>query len=606
MCERMSTRRQIGLIVLVAFLQLIPQSTLTTAFPTREIIGHSFQISDPSILPWLVAGYSLSFGAFILPSGRLGDIFGQKPMVVLGFSLMGIFAIVAGLSHYDNIEVFFIARGFQGVAAAMLVPNGLAILGRTYPPTSKQKVIAFSIFGLCAPLGAYLGMLFGAVFAQLLSWWWSYYTLAIVSTVLAISAQLILISPPKMPPLMEPTWQKLGRMDWYGAIFGVSGLVLIQFSLISAPTKGWGTPYIYFCLIIGLLMLLFFLISQVKIASQPLVPFKLLKAEVVFVLVTVSCGWATFGVWSWYLWRWLLDVKLYSPLEAAQHAVPIVPVAMASSVTVAVLMRKVPPAAVLFIALAAFTIGCVLLAAAEVRSPYWTFTFLSLVITPWGMNLSYSSATIITSNHFPLHQQGIAGSLITTCVNYSISLGLGLASTVEVHVDDHGLRKLAGIRGGFYFGIGIGSLGILICTAFLMRSIIHARPVRKKQPEPLLTQQVTLSPKRNPSDLKFPRNSFRLSHQNPNMKDVPLLEAETSRPTTSHTTRTNTPEIPLPTELQSAARSRRMSFESGHHFRYPEITALPTWESRVSQRSGPFMRGEEKGDVKVRKSPLMP
>lgn len=470
---------------MIAFLQIIPQSTLTMVFPVSRYIAQTFAIQNNLILPWVVAAYALSFGTFILIGGRLGDIFGQKSMVVIGYCFMSFWSVVAGLSHYAGFPVFFVARGFQGIGASLMVPNGLALLGRTYPPGSKQKIFSFTLFGLFAPVGAYMGMLFGALFTEYSSWWWGFYTLAIVSVLLAVSAQVFLISPPRTPKQMRRTKDKLRDMDWLGAVTGVGGLICVQIALVSAPAAGWSTQYIYMLLIIGLLLIAFFIIVEIKVAEQPLVPFKMLKADVGFVLGAVACGWGSFGIWTWFLWKYLLGIMNDSPLLAALHVVPIVPVALLASILTAWMMRKCRPAWTLLWALVAFTLGPLLLAIYPSidRTSYWTFTFVSLLIMPFGMDMSFPAATLIMSNFFPPHMQGVAGSLIGTTVNYSISLGLGLASTVELNVNKHSDNRLAGIRGGWFMGVGLGGLGTLICMAFVVKSMFYpSSPLPKGPP----------------------------------------------------------------------------------------------------------------------------
>ncbi|EXJ58585.1 hypothetical protein A1O7_06012 [Cladophialophora yegresii CBS 114405] len=496
LCTRMSRYQEILFNIMVAVLQLIPQSTLTTVFPVSKDIARSFSMSNPSVLPWLVAAYALTFGTFILIGGRLGDIFGHKTMVVIGFSWLGLWSVVAGLSHYVGYQLFFVARGFQGLGASLMVPNGLALLGRTYPPGSKRKIFSFTLFGLCAPVGAYLGMLFGALFTKYATWWWSFYTLAVVCSFLAIAATIILISPPPTPKQMLPVKDKLRDMDWLGAVTGVGGLICVQVSLVSAPASGWSTQYIFMLLIIGVLLIAFFVITEIKIAEQPLVPFKMLKADVGFVLGAVACGWATFGIWTWFLWKFLLGIKQDTPLEAAVQVLPIVPVAFIASVLTAWMMRKCRPSWTLFWALVAFAFGPLLLAVDSNvdKTVYWSWTFASLVVMPFGMDMSFPAATLIMSNYFPPQQQGVAGSLISTVVNYSISLGLGLASTVEVHVNNNGLDPMAGIRGAWFMGVGLGGLGVLICIAFIIRSIFHPTPNGPSAPPASGTTLQTASP----------------------------------------------------------------------------------------------------------------
>lgn len=505
---RMSKQQEILFNIMIAFLQIIPQSTLTMVFPVSRYIAQTFTIQNNLILPWVVAAYALSFGTFILIGGRLGDIFGQKSMVVIGYCFMSFWSVVAGLSHYAGFPVFFVARGFQGIGASLMVPNGLALLGRTYPPGSKQKIFSFTLFGLFAPVGAYMGMLFGALFTEYSSWWWGFYTLAIVSVLLAVSAQVFLISPPRPPKQMRPTKDKLRDMDWLGAITGVGGLICVQIALVSAPAAGWSTQYIYMLLVIGLLLIAFFIIVEIKVAEQPLVPFKMLKADVGFVLGAVACGWGSFGIWTWFLWKYLLGIKNDSPLLAALHVVPIVPVALLASVLTAWMMRKCRPAWTLLWALVAFTLGPLLLAIYPSidRTSYWTFTFVSLLIMPFGMDMSFPAATLIISNFFPPHMQGVAGSLIGTTVNYSISLGLGLASTVELNVNKHSDSPLAGIRGGWFMGVGLGGLGTLICMAFVLKSMFYpSSPLPKGPPGGTGVQMAQASPQQGRAPELEPR-----------------------------------------------------------------------------------------------------
>lgn len=111
----------------------------------------------------LIAGYSLSVGTFILVFGRFGDIFGYKLMLLIGFAWMALWSTVLGLAVYSNHVLFTFARVLQGIGPAILLPNGLAILGATYPP-GRRKAMVFSIFGACAPTGSILGSVFASLF----------------------------------------------------------------------------------------------------------------------------------------------------------------------------------------------------------------------------------------------------------------------------------------------------------------------------------------------------------------------------------------------------------------------------------------------------------
>ena len=103
-----------------------------------------------------------------------------------------------------------------------------------------------------------------------------------------------------------------------------------------------------------------------------------------------------------------------------------------------------------------------------------------------GMDTSFPAATIILSNAVSREHQGIAAALVNTVVNYSISLGLGLAGTVEVHVNNGGMNKedlLFGYRSAWWVGCGCAGLGLLVSLIYLARSFLQDSRNRRVQAE---------------------------------------------------------------------------------------------------------------------------
>ena len=82
--------------------------------------------------------------------------------------------------------------------------------------------------------------------------------------------------------------------------------------------------------------------------------------------------------------------------------------------------------------------------------------------------MSFPAAVIILSNAMPPEHQGLAASLVNTVVNYSISIGLGMAGTVESHVNDSGTDLLKGYRGAWYLGIGLASIGVVVAVCLTL------------------------------------------------------------------------------------------------------------------------------------------
>ena len=171
---------EIAFVAIICSAQLLTQAGFAQAIVPLHIIGESFGALNPGQLSWFTAAYSLTVGTFILIAGRLGDIFGHKLLFVSGFVWYALWSLVAGLTVYSHSYIFLdVCRALQGIGPALLLPNALAILGRTYLP-GRRKNMAFSLFGATAPNGFLVGAVFSALLSQRVWWPW-------VSTYLSLS-----------------------------------------------------------------------------------------------------------------------------------------------------------------------------------------------------------------------------------------------------------------------------------------------------------------------------------------------------------------------------------------------------------------------------------
>ena len=248
---RMSLPHEITFVFMVCTAQLLTQACLAQSITPAHIIGDSFGISNSGFLAWMPAAYSLTVGTFILPSGRLGDLFGHRRIFIIGYLWLAVWSLIAGFSVYSGQILFDICRAFQGIGPALLLPNAIAILGRTYPP-GRRKDMVFSIFGSTAPGGFLVGALFSALLGQLAWWPWAYFVTAITAAGLAGASFLAI---PIIPVLQagQTTTSLVQRLDILGILTGVPGLVLVNFAWNQGPIVGWSTEYVFVLLIVGFL-----------------------------------------------------------------------------------------------------------------------------------------------------------------------------------------------------------------------------------------------------------------------------------------------------------------------------------------------------------------
>lgn len=463
--------REVLFVAIVCMGQFMTQTNVGVCLSPLDIVGDSFGIDDPGILSWFMAGYSLTVGTFILVSGRCGDLFGYRRIFIIGFCWTALWSLVAGLSVYSNYILFIFARVFQGIGGALLLPNALAILGATYQQ-GKRKNMIFAIFGAAAPNSSLLGTVFGAIFSQLAWWPWTYWTQAIVSLCCAGLGLLVVPSIHHDTPFDKSFLGLLKALDVLGGACGIGGLVLVNIAWNQAPIVGWSEPYVYVLLIIGILLIAAFFCVEFWVAEHPLIPFHAFSRDVSFVLGCVACGWGSFGIWIYYFWRFEEKFRLVTPLLASAQFVPVGPMGIIACVVTGWLMGRMRPGLIMLLSMTAFTLGNVLIAIAPVHQTYWALTFVCLLVIPWGMDMSFPAATLMLSNAVEREHQGVAASLVTTVVNYSISLSLGLAGTVEVHVNNGGHTPddlLKGYRGALYLAIGLGGLGMFLSAIYAFK-----------------------------------------------------------------------------------------------------------------------------------------
>lgn len=151
--EKMSLFHECVFIATICTAQFTTQVGLTQTLGILHQIGDSFGVTNPGVLSWFIAGYSLTAGTFILVAGRIGDLFGYKRIFVIGMLWFAVWSMIAGLSVYSNEYLFVFARVLQGLGPAALLPNGLALLGGFLSARTKKEHGIRVIRRLCTRRG---------------------------------------------------------------------------------------------------------------------------------------------------------------------------------------------------------------------------------------------------------------------------------------------------------------------------------------------------------------------------------------------------------------------------------------------------------------------
>lgn len=463
-----SNIHELCLITVACMSLFLNQGGITMVLSTMNIIFDSFAESghiDQSKKVWFMSSFSLTVGTFILISGKIGDLFGLKRVFTVGWFWCSFWSLISGFSVYSKSVIFFIiCRAFQGIGFALLLPCGMGILGSLYT-TGERKNLVFGIAGACGPTGATIGYLMAAVVGQLTWWPWEFWLMSITCFLFGIFSIFVV---PDIQPKKYTLRENIARLNILGSSTGVIGLILLNFVWIQGPVAGWNSPFIIVLLVLSIVLMVAFFYLDLNVVEFPLLPKSIYNIRIALVLLCIGLGWGSFGIWQFYFVNINLNLRNYTPIQVGLTYIPLLVGGVIASLVASVVVSRTKPSYIIMFCSLCFTGGIVCLAVMPEQQSFFKISLGQMIILCWALDMSFPVASIILSDFLPLELQGMAGSLVSTVINYSISLFLGISSTVEVEIHKKTDSTFQSYRAGIYFGVGVAVLGIFFSIAFLI------------------------------------------------------------------------------------------------------------------------------------------
>lgn len=174
----------------------------------------------------------------------------------------------------------------------------------------------------------------------------------------------------------------------------------------------------------------------------------------------------------------LQQLRGTSPLLTMAQLCPVAISGFLAGITTGRVISRIGPGWVMMISMLAFMTGSILVVTMPIDQIYWAQAFVVVLIIPWGMDMSFPAGTLIMSNAVKKGHQGMAASMVNTVVNYSISIGVGIAGTVETHINHGGrtkLDELKGYRSAMYLGVALSAMGVITSLLFLLKIRLRNR-----------------------------------------------------------------------------------------------------------------------------------
>ncbi len=422
---------------------------------------------------WIVTAYSLAFGGLVLLGGKLADIFGRKWTLVVGLSGFALASAVGGLAQ--NFLMLAGARAVQGAFGALLAPSTLSLLNTTFTRPSERNR-AFGVYGAIAGSGASLGLLLGGALTQWLDWRAVMY-INVGFAAIALSGALVLLrSQPR----------EVQSLDIPGVLAVGLGLFALVYGLANAETAGWTAPLTVEMLAVGVLLLVLFVLIELRV-KNPLLPLRLLAdrnraASLLSILVSAS---GMFGVFL-FLTYYLQQNLGYSPLTTGVAFLPMTAVIVVTSITAQTQLRpRVGSRPLVTVGMSLAVLALLLLTRLGVRATYATEILPSLVLMGLALGLIFSSAINNATVGVERNDAGVASAMVNTTQQIGGTMGTAVFSSVYATavsnylVSAHSLAAATvyGYTTAFAVAAGVFFAGAIIAAALYTGR--HVAPVQK-------------------------------------------------------------------------------------------------------------------------------
>ena len=402
---------------------VLDNSILNVAIPTiiRDLDASNSQ------LQWIVDSYTLVFAGLLLSAGALGDRFGRRPALQIGFVIFGLGSVISAIATSANQLIG--TRAVMGIGGALIMPATLSIITNVFPPEERGRAIG--VWAGVAGLGAALGPLTGGFLVEHF-YWGSVFLVNIPIVVIGLIAGFFLIPDSKDPAAPH--------LDVVGALLSIVGLTALLFAIIEAPSHGWGEPRILGSLVAGIVLLVAFVLWE-RHSSHPMLDVSFFRNP----RFSAASGSITVVFFSMFgsiflLTQYFQFVLGYTPLQTGIRMLPFALTMMIFAPTSPRIVERIGTKVTVTIGLSLVTLGLVTLSTLRVDSAYVDVAW-RLVVMAAGMGLTMAPATDSVMGSLPLAKAGVGSAVNDTTRQVGGALGVAvigsvLASTYGGKVDD--------------------------------------------------------------------------------------------------------------------------------------------------------------------------
>jgi EmrB/QacA subfamily drug resistance transporter len=441
----------LALLCGVAFLDFVDASIVNVALPSIRTNLH-FSVQS---LQWVLSGYLLTYGGFMLLGGRAADLLGRRRMLLAGTALFGASSLAAGLAGSEATLIG--ARMVQGIGAAATMPAALSLLTTTFKEGSDRNA-ALGAWGATAGLASALGVFLGGVLSGGPGWRWVFFVNVPVCAIDIVAARRLFAAD-------RSTRTRLANFDVRGAVLATTGMLLLIYALVRAPDVGWGSGRTI-AELAGAAALLAAFVANEQRHANPLFPFSILRinglaAADVTQIIAVAGSYSMF----FFITLYMQNVLGFSRVQAGAAYVPTaLGVAIAAGVCTQLLPRTGTRPIIIAGALLDAA-GLFLLSRIPVHGSYLADLLPGLVVMSLGFGAIFVAVTTAAQAGVPADKSGLAAALVNASTWLGGALGLAIFSAISTARAHDALLRGASVHRALTAGFGHA---LTICSIFLV------------------------------------------------------------------------------------------------------------------------------------------
>jgi EmrB/QacA subfamily drug resistance transporter len=458
----------LALLCGVQFMVVLDIAIVNVALPSIQTdLGFSQEN-----LQWVVSAYALLFGGFLLLGGRIADLAGRRRVFLAGIVVFSIASLLSGLAWSEGALI--VARGLQGLGAAIVSPAALSILMTTFAE-GKERNTALGAWGGVGAFGAVAGVLLGGVLTDALSWEWIFFVNVPVGAVgLALTPLL----------LTESRNARTRGFDAPGAVLITVALLALVYAITQANGNGWGSAETL-GLAAGAAVLLVAFVAWEARAAAPLMPASIFRLRTVVGanVVGLILGTAMFSMFLM-LTLYMQQVLEYSAMKTGVAYLAVAGTAVIWSGVASQLVTRAGVKPVLVAGMSLLTAGLLYFTQVSVDGSYVVDLLPGFLMLAAGIGFAFVSISIAALAGVRESEAGLASGLMNTSQQIGGALGIAVlsalaTSTTGDEVASGTAAPIAltdGFQAAFTGAAGIAFAGVLIALVVVRGRDIAAAP----------------------------------------------------------------------------------------------------------------------------------